>query len=220
VRFFHSLSETETKLRAATQPRYQLEVGIIKLMELRGVEAISEILSRLNSLESTSTANPSTSNKPEPPARSVQAVAPAFVATAAAPAPAIDATPFGRVKSLLETQRKRFVVIALETALTTTLANGELCIEFAPNDRHLRDTILKAESAIRDACREVTGQETGLRITVKDAQAEGEPTSPEAEARFEKQRLRETAANYPDVQQMLKTFRGEIVDVRSPEKSE
>src|SRR5687768_6825755 len=52
VRFFHSLSETETKLRAATQPRYQLEVGIVKLMELRGVESISEILERLKSLES------------------------------------------------------------------------------------------------------------------------------------------------------------------------
>ena len=43
VRFFHSLAETETKLRTATQPRYQLEIGIVKLMELRGVESIGEI---------------------------------------------------------------------------------------------------------------------------------------------------------------------------------
>ena len=34
VRFFHSLSETETKLRTATHPRYQLEVGLVKLMEM------------------------------------------------------------------------------------------------------------------------------------------------------------------------------------------
>src|SRR5918996_4452627 len=51
VRFFHSLAETETKLRAATQPRYQLEIGIVKLMELRGVESISEIIQRLSNLE-------------------------------------------------------------------------------------------------------------------------------------------------------------------------
>ena len=51
VRFFHSLAETETKLRAATQPRYQLEIGVVKLMELRGVESISEILQRLAALE-------------------------------------------------------------------------------------------------------------------------------------------------------------------------
>src|ERR671927_315137 len=51
VRFFHSLAETETKLRAATQPRYQLEIGIVKLMELRGVESISELIERLSALE-------------------------------------------------------------------------------------------------------------------------------------------------------------------------
>src|SRR6476619_4296456 len=52
VRFFHSLAETETKLRTATQPRYQVEIGIVKLMELRGVESIGEILGRLSALES------------------------------------------------------------------------------------------------------------------------------------------------------------------------
>jgi DNA polymerase III gamma/tau subunit len=58
VRFFHSLAETETKLRAATQPRYQLEIGIVKLMELRGVESINEILQRLATLETNAVANP------------------------------------------------------------------------------------------------------------------------------------------------------------------
>ena len=61
VRFFHSLAETETKLRAATQPRYQLEIGIVKLMELRGVESISEIIQRLAALENNLGAEPSPS---------------------------------------------------------------------------------------------------------------------------------------------------------------
>src|SRR6188474_583594 len=60
VRFFHSLAETETKLRAATQPRYQLEIGIVKLMELRGVESINEILQRLVTLETNSGSEPAT----------------------------------------------------------------------------------------------------------------------------------------------------------------
>jgi DNA polymerase-3 subunit gamma/tau len=228
VRFFHSLSETETKLRAATQPRYQLEVGIVKLMELRGVESSNEILQRLSSLESGSPVP----RKPEPTiptprsvssASSVASVSPSFVATAAASAteqaPVSDATPFDRVKSLLESQRKRLIITALEAALTATLENGELFIEFAPDYRHLRETLLKPENAklICDACREVTQQETGLRITLKDPQAENEPRTSEDEARLEKQRLREAAEGSPVVQQMLKTFRGEIVDVRRPE---
>src|SRR6266404_3717726 len=51
VRFFHSLAETETKLRTAAHPRYQLEIGIVKLMEMRRVETIGEILERLSALE-------------------------------------------------------------------------------------------------------------------------------------------------------------------------
>jgi DNA polymerase-3 subunit gamma/tau len=271
VRFFHSLSETETKLRAATQPRYQLEVGIVKLMELRGVETINEILQRLNSLESgsggappprkaepssrasqpanasstfassantssanTSSANASSANvsstnassaNPAPAAVSLPSSPPPSVAaTAAAPAPepTIDTSPFGRVKTVLEGQRKRLLVTALEQALTTTLDNAELFIEFAPECRHWRETLLKPENAklICAACHEVTGQETGLRIAIKDAQADNEPRNPEDEARLEKQRLRETAESSANVQHLLKTFRGEIVDVRHPNSSE
>ncbi len=227
VRFFHSLSETETKLRAATQPRYQLEVGIVKLMELRGVESIREILSRLESLESGSTTNsPSPTPAPrkaDPASRSAQSASGSFSVAAAAPAleerDETDQSPLERIKSFLENQRKMLLVTALDHASSTSLENDELCIEFAPESRHFRETLSKAENArfIRDACREVTGQETGLRIVVKDAQAEGEPLGPEDEARLEKQRLREMAESSPVVQQMLKTFRGEIVDVRREE---
>ena len=236
VRFFHSLSETETKLRAATQPRYQLEVGIVKLMELRGVERINEILDRLQSLESGSGGSAPTPKplvNPSPrsaqsvsvsSASSVSSVAAASSATAAAPAPepTSDTSPFGRVKTVLETQRKMLLVTALEHALSATLDDNELFIEFAPEYRHLRETLLKPENAklICAACREVMGQDTGLRIAIKDGQAEGEPRNPENEARLEKQRLRETAESNPLVQQMLKTFRGEIVDVRRPDNSD
>src|SRR6266478_6609655 len=51
VRFFHSLAETETKLRTAAHPRYQLEIGVVKLMEMRHVESIRDILERLSTLE-------------------------------------------------------------------------------------------------------------------------------------------------------------------------
>src|SRR5258705_10104651 len=53
VRFFHSLAETETKLRTAAHPRYQLEIGIVKLMEMRRVQTMGEILERLSALEAS-----------------------------------------------------------------------------------------------------------------------------------------------------------------------
>ena len=52
IRFFNSLSETESKLREATQPRYVLEIGLVKIIEMRRVTPIEKLLERLARLES------------------------------------------------------------------------------------------------------------------------------------------------------------------------
>ena len=242
VRFFHSLAETETKLRAATQPRYQLEIGIVKLMELRGVESINEILQRLAILETNAGSEPSSTTRtpsgssgspgkitPERPT-SRPAGGASFTAAAAvspalekpieekleATAPPTELSTIERVKSVLERQRKMLLIPALEAAQAIVFEESEMCIEFAPDARHFRDTLSKADNNkfVRDACHEVTGKEMGVRIVVKDPTADGEPLSRQDEARLEKQRLREMAESNPTVQTMLKTFRGEIVDVR------
>ena len=126
-----------------------------------------------------------------------------------------------RVKALLENQRKMLLVTALDAAQAAVLEDTELRIEFAPDARVHRDMLSKLENVkfIQEACREVTGKEIGVRILIKDPKAEDQPLSREDEERREKQRLREVAENSPIVQQMLKTFRGEIVDVR-PNKTE
>jgi DNA polymerase-3 subunit gamma/tau len=245
VRFFHSLAETETKLRAATQPRYQLEIGIVKLMELRGVETIGEIIQRLAELEknlggessSSSSRTPSgsggsstsTKSSPERPPTSSRPAGTSFTAAAVSPAlekeveesvksvvPPVEASAIDKVKSVLESQRKMLLVTALDSAQVTVLEEGEFYVEFAPDARHFRDTLSRLENIkiVQDACRQVAGREIGVRISIKDPAAEGEPLSREDEARPEKQRLREMAENSPIVQQMLKTFRGEIVEVR------
>ncbi len=51
VRFFHSLSETEASLKTASNPRYQLEIGLVKLMEMRRLAPLAQIVERLNQLE-------------------------------------------------------------------------------------------------------------------------------------------------------------------------
>jgi DNA polymerase-3 subunit gamma/tau len=51
IRFFNSLSETETKLKEAVQPRYVLETGLVKLTEMRRVVPIERLLERLSQLE-------------------------------------------------------------------------------------------------------------------------------------------------------------------------
>ncbi|MBK8464691.1 MAG: DNA polymerase III subunit gamma/tau [Chloracidobacterium sp.] len=50
LRFFNSLCETEASLREAAHPRYVLEIGLVKLIEMRSVTTIESILERLDSL--------------------------------------------------------------------------------------------------------------------------------------------------------------------------
>ncbi len=51
VRLFHALAETETKLKDAVQSRYVLEIGLVKLIEMRKMSAVEDVLNRLRSLE-------------------------------------------------------------------------------------------------------------------------------------------------------------------------
>jgi DNA polymerase-3 subunit gamma/tau len=279
VRFFHSLAETETNLRTAAHPRYQLEVGLVKLMEMRRLEPVSNLIERLSALEqSLRTGTPlSQSKTPSPSASGSQGPATtrsagtgssapprnaSWAATAAKPA--LESNPAGSfvsepaagrsafesspasavavdkanavaadegngvaaevqadsqiegIKALLEGKRKMFLVTALEGARRAGIEGDELYVEFTPESRHLRDTLAKTDNVklLRDACQQAIGKELGVRIVVKDKETVDAPTSRDEEERREKQSLREAAEESPLVQQMLRTFRGEIVDVR------
>ncbi|HKX82659.1 MAG TPA: DNA polymerase III subunit gamma/tau, partial [Pyrinomonadaceae bacterium] len=54
LRMFNSLAETETQLKAATQSRYVLEIGLVKLVEMRRLASIDNIIERLAALENAS----------------------------------------------------------------------------------------------------------------------------------------------------------------------
>jgi DNA polymerase-3 subunit gamma/tau len=271
VRFFHSLAETEVQLKEAAHPRYQVEIGLVKLMEMRRLEPLAQLVERLSALEdSTRSGKPLASTKTPAPTTSGPtgdtkgpsskgttaagaAAAPmtgSFTGTAAKTALEVDSeiesemsaqpsiigeisavgtTVFAstsdsaaanseieQIKSALEKRRKMFLATALEGASYAAIDRGELSIEFAPEAKHLRDTLAKSENVkiLREACQEVTGRDLGVRINIKDQQAGEIPVSKEEAERREKQRLREQAEANPIVQQMLRTFRGEIVDVR------
>jgi DNA polymerase-3 subunit gamma/tau len=66
VRFFHSLTETENNLRIAAHPRYQLEVGLMKLMDMRRIVPLNNLIERLSALEESlrTGAKPATGKTP------------------------------------------------------------------------------------------------------------------------------------------------------------
>lgn len=270
VRFFHSLAETETLLKTAAHPRYQLEVGLVKLMEMRRMEPLSQLVARLAKLEESlrtgrepSPSTPFTRSSPAPQtassggarspgaassaprskagpsALSAKAASPeapspgsAFAAAATGTAARSEfaresslgeaLSEIEQIKSSLEKRRKMVLVTALDAASHAVIEGAELCIEFAPDARYHRDTLAKADSIkiLCEVCKEITSRDLGVRFTIKDQQAPDGPISREEEARREKQSLRETAEKDPTVQQMLRTFRGEISDVSRIDKEQ
>jgi hypothetical protein len=122
-----------------------------------------------------------------------------------------------QIKSALEKKKRRLLIAALEAASRAELVGDEFSIEFTPEAKHYRDTLARADNArnLREACAEVCGREIGIRFSISDGQSgEDKPVSTEDKGRRSKQEARQAAAQNPTVQQVLRAFGGEIVDVK------
>jgi DNA polymerase-3 subunit gamma/tau len=158
-------------------------------------------------------------------APSASTLAPAAARQTSTGASAQTATDAGgiveQIKTGLEDRNKPFLAIALEAARKISVEGEELYVEFAPEAKHLRENLAKPENVklLREVCESVCGRALDVRLVVKDKSesAGGLPTALDAEAE-ERRALRELAENHPSVQQVLRAFHAEIVDVRRVDK--
>jgi DNA polymerase-3 subunit gamma/tau len=122
-----------------------------------------------------------------------------------------------RFKRGLEGRGKPLLAVALDGARRVWVEGEEVRVEFTAEGRHLRDTLMRPENQklLREVCCEVLGRAVGIAVRTRaQGDAEDEQLTAEDEARREQRLLRERAEGHPVVQQILKTFRAEIVDVR------
>ena len=235
VRFFHSLAETEASLKEAANPRYQVEVGLVKLMEMRRLASLADLIGRIAKLENalragkppaerkTSQAAPA-SGSSKASTRSASAssstTASAMVDEVSDSREALAPTsafPLDQIKAALVKQKRRLLIAALDAARRAELTGDDFSIEFTSETRHYRDTLAKIDNlkALRETCSEVCGRDIGILFSIKDDEGEAPASSEEAEHRS-KQSARQAAAQNPIVQQVLRAFGGEIVDVKAP----
>jgi DNA polymerase III subunit gamma/tau len=256
VRFFHSLAETESSLKDAANPRYQVEVGLVKLMEMRRLASLGDMLGRINELESAlRTGKPPAERKASPsnpdsgPGRSAarsaaagssQSASASAYGTARGSERVVENSSAGsaeakgssdsisnepstnsgslvdQIKSALEKKKRRMLTAAVDAASRVELAGDELLIEFTPEARHARDTLAKADNAkaLREACSEVCGRDVGVRFLIGAGGAGNQTLSPEEEEQRSKKQTTQAVAQNPTVQQVLRAFGGEIVDIK------
>lgn len=241
VRFFHSLAETEASLKDAANPRYQVEVGLVKLMEMRRLASLGDLVGRIAELESalrtgrppaerrspqaapggpsrgsspsaTSTGTSRSAGAAEAPSADV--VEPSTIESG--PAATVSGSLLDRLKVELEKKKRKLLIVSLDAAAQVALDGEELIIEFSSDAKHSRDTLAKSDNAkiLREVCAEICGRDIGVRFSIRNGESDDMPVSAEEDSRRSKQRARQAAAQNPTVQQALRTFGGEIVDVK------
>src|SRR5712692_4294268 len=142
VRFFHALAETEASLKDAANPRYQVEVGLVKLMEMRRLASLGDLIERIRELEAALR-----TGKPPAPGSAPQTAPAADSGKASAKAPAraasggsvatsavvadqeeTDSPPVAvsipgsgstidQIKSALEKKKRRLLIAAIDGAV-------------------------------------------------------------------------------------------------------
>ena len=237
ARFFNLLLRTESEMRYSLQPRFHLELGLMKLVHARRLASLEVLLAQLGQpglVEKTMGAAPKNlgpgpvrsvplkTQAAAPPQESVKSpVAPAPPSTAvAAPMAAVEtvhppaavSTPaedarLSSIKAALFDQSKRFLSSCLDHLSGWRFENGEVRFTFARKDSLYAD-LLKAREQ-QETLRAVCAQVLGqpVRIYVTLEEQGAGAQAPRLSAR-------ERAERDPGVEAFRKKFDGALADVQ------
>jgi len=242
MRAFDLLARAEADVRAAAQPRYHLEMALLRWIYLRKIVPIEDLIAGTPNISRNQSTPASTKPAAPSPLMSQAAVAASRAATArvlanaapgtkapgtAAPgtrapgtvAPstlAPRAIPPGSLKDILLAEIRKskqvFYNMVVAQAQKIEVAGDRVTFTFAPNQRTLRDTFEQNRPWL-----ESIGQQAAGRRLVFAAQTQSEPSGPAAESAEKtpdkKAVLREQALADASVRTMLEMFPAEIRDV-------
>ncbi len=221
-----TLQQAEGEMRRATQPRFLLEMALIRLAEIRHVQVLGEILGRLVALEARFPAGPSATataelplfgghpTAPERPTRPMQAVEtpPPGAGGRPSPGPAVpDGTPtvdagwaatVGRLRG-----RKRLASVLSEVR-PVSLEADTLTLEVRNGNAFVRDTLEDPET--RRLIADAAAESFGRRLRIEYRFAAAPPPRLEAAARSAptaSPRVRD----HPLVREALSLFGGTVV---------
>ncbi|MBI4737843.1 MAG: DNA polymerase III subunit gamma/tau [candidate division NC10 bacterium] len=222
-----TLQQAEGEMRRATQPRFLLEMALIRLAEIRHVQGLGEILGRLVALEARFPAGPSATATaelplfggspaaPERPTRPMQAVEtpPPSAGGRPSPGPAVpDGTPtvdagwaatVGRLRG-----RKRLASVLSEVR-PVSLEADTLTLEVRNGNAFVRDTLEDPET--RRLIADAAAESFGRRLRIEYRFAAAPPPRLEAAGVRSAAPASPRVREHPLVREALSLFGGTIV---------
>ena len=202
LRAFDVLSKAEYDIRNAVQPRYHLEMALLRWMHLRKLVPLTELLQGLGGQASGA---PASRPGPVPPPK------------AAAPAPAVaqNAAPGGeRDAFLAEIRRTKevFYKTVVAQAQTIEVASDRIVFTFLPIHRMQREKVEEGRQWLESIALAVSGRK--MAVSVAHVEAGVEPAAGALSVPALKPvDLKAAAMTDAAVQALLDVFPAEIEDV-------
>jgi DNA polymerase-3 subunit gamma/tau len=223
TRFFQILLRTEGELRYSLEPRFHLEMGLLKLVHAGKLASLESLLGELHHAalgeKPSATSRGAGAPSPAPPAtRKAQEAAssprPTPTAASAAPSalpaeaapPAIEDGRLASIKALLF-ESKKLLSSCLDHLSGWRCENGEVRFLFAKDASFYAELVRSREQleTLRAACAQVLGQPVKIYVTLEEQ--EGRPVRARPD-------VRERAGRDPAVEAFQRKFDCTLVDVK------
>ncbi len=217
LRAFDVLTRAESDIRGAAQPRYHLEMALLRWIYLRKIVPIEELIAGVSagggSGQGSGPRRPSALSL-EPPAPSPQPRGPQTEPRAPGLATAPSGGAGGVNKDLFLAEIRKGKTVFYNTVVAQAqridVTADRIVFSFSPNQRTLKDVFEQNKTWLEGVAQQVGGR----KVTVTSAQADGPPpTTSETAAVDRKAALREQAMADAGVKALLEVFPAEIRDV-------
>jgi DNA polymerase III gamma/tau subunit len=222
LRAFDLLTRAETEIRAATQPRYQLEMALLRWIYLRKLVPIEDLIAGPAGRSPVSGSGvPGGSSRSASAASGISRSRSAAASAApAGPSGSLDPVaglPVAGLKDALlaEIQRTKSVfyntVVAQAQKIEVTA--DRVTFLFAPGQRALRDQFEQQRAWLESLAQGAAGRQVSVMSVLGDPATSPAPAVPVDAATDRKAALKERVLADAGVQALLEVFPGEIRDV-------
>jgi DNA polymerase-3 subunit gamma/tau len=229
LRSLDVLTQTEDGLRTSPEPRFHLEMALLKISQIRRLASFEELLARFESLERGG-APPKTGDGGARVERAVKRTEPEAPSSPSEAAPPASADVTGEELDLLRRLQERLksskpmLHAMVSRAERADVEGNRLRLSFPQTARVLADQLRQKtfSGLLQDQVSELLGRRVEVAVDLLENGAEGD--SPKARAEEpprggedrKQEGLREKAERDPLVRRFLETFQGEVEDVRTP----
>ena len=212
LRAFDLLTKAEVDIRAAAQPRYHLEMALLRWMHVRKLVPLTELLSGVKGNVSSLPAAPAVVRKPSP----VVLPPPAPAKTQGSDLKAQSSEPTAKETFLAEIRKAKIFFYNTVVAQAHKIEFGpdRVTFTFLPTHRTLREQLEQNRAWLETIASTIAGKRMTIAAVQAEAPAAPEPAKAAASAEpLKPADLKAAAMSDAAVQAMLDVFPTEIEDV-------